>query len=107
MDEALKMVRETLSNIEEKLLQENLRFSYVSSSGIEYRFDENPFGRGYEVKIGERVFNDNTISGISLNDLQKIVIDITNNLEEKVLRKAKEILKDINLRLASYISQKR
>ncbi|HAE62883.1 MAG TPA: hypothetical protein DCG38_11230, partial [Eubacteriaceae bacterium] len=61
----------------------------------------------YEVKIGEMVFNDNTISGISLNDLQKIVIDITNNLEEKVLRKAKEILKDINLRLASYISQKR
>ena len=108
MRDIINFVKTELEQITDEIVNKRqLFFTYTSESGVTYVFEEMPFSqKDFQVVIGDKKYSYGSIERITLNELEKIVTDITNGLREELLSLVDNMLKELCSKVERYIQNK-
>ncbi|MHA1329470.1 MAG: hypothetical protein ACTSR2_00200 [Candidatus Hodarchaeales archaeon] len=108
MRDIINFVRTELEQITDEIVNKRqLFFTYTSESGVTYVFEEMPFSqKDFQVVIGDKKYSYGSIERITLNELEKIVTDITNGLREELLSLTDNMLKELCSKVEKYMQSK-
>jgi len=114
MRDIINFVRTELEQITDEIVNKRqLSLTYTSESGVTYVFEEMPFSqKDFQVVIGDKKLGDKrysygSIERITLNELEKIVTDITNGLREELLSLTDNMLKELCSKVEKYMQSRK
>lgn len=105
----INFVKTELEQITDEIVNKRqLFFTYTSESGVTYVFEEMPFSqKDFQVVIGDKKYSYGSIERITLNELEKIVTDITNGLREELLSLVDNMLKELCSKVEKYMQSEK